>query len=131
MIYNLVLKNNGLVVYYFCFQLGVCSWYNNLLRAGWSRDQIPETARFSTSVPTGPGGPTHPPIQWVLGHSWGQTAWGMALTTHPHLKPRLKKSTIISLFPLCAFMGSYRVNSAFFTCPIFIKNATELKYIQR
>ena len=54
-IYNLVLKNDGLVVYYFHCQLGLCSWYINLLWAGWSKDQSPETARFSTPVQTGPG----------------------------------------------------------------------------
>jgi len=55
MIYYLVLKNDGLVVYYFHCQLGLCSWYSNLLWVGWSRDQIPVMARYSTSVPTGSG----------------------------------------------------------------------------
>jgi len=32
-----------------------------------------------------------PPIQWVLGHSWGHTLGGGALTTYPHLVLRLKK----------------------------------------
>jgi hypothetical protein len=31
-------------------------------------------------------GPTYPPVQWVPGVSRG-----VALTTHPHLAPRLKK----------------------------------------
>jgi hypothetical protein len=35
--------------------------------------------------------PIQPPIQWVPDLSWGQSGWGLALTTHPHLAPRLKK----------------------------------------
>ena len=34
---------------------------------------------------------TQPPIQWVQGFSWQQCGRGVALTTHPHLEPRLKK----------------------------------------
>ena len=36
-------------------------------------------------------GPTQPPIQWVPGLSRGQSGRGVALTTHPHLAPRLKE----------------------------------------
>jgi len=36
-------------------------------------------------------GATQPPIQWVLDLSGGVNGWGMALTTHPQLAPRLKK----------------------------------------
>jgi hypothetical protein len=36
-------------------------------------------------------GPTQPPVQWVPGHSRGQSGRGVALTTHPHLALRLKK----------------------------------------
>jgi len=36
-----------------------------------------------------------------------------ALTIHPHLAPRLRKSIAIHLLPLWAFMACYRVNFAF------------------
>jgi hypothetical protein len=36
-------------------------------------------------------GPTQPPIQWVRGHSRGLGGRVVALTTHPHPAPRLKK----------------------------------------
>jgi hypothetical protein len=29
--------------------------------------------------------PTQPPVQWVLGLSWGQGGRGVVLTIHPHL----------------------------------------------
>jgi hypothetical protein len=47
-------------------------------------------ARFSAPVQTGPGS-TQPPIQWVYGLSRGLSGLGVALTTHPHLAPRLKE----------------------------------------
>jgi hypothetical protein len=34
---------------------------------------------------------------------------GVELTTHTFLKPRLGKSKAMPLFPICAFMSSYRV----------------------
>ena len=36
-------------------------------------------------------GPTQPHIQWVPGLSREKRGRGVALTTHPHLAPRLKK----------------------------------------
>ena len=36
-------------------------------------------------------GPTQPPIQLVPGLSRGKSAGGVALITHPHLAPGLKK----------------------------------------
>ena len=36
-------------------------------------------------------GPTQPPVQRVPGLSRGQSGLSVALTTHPHLAPRLKK----------------------------------------
>ena len=35
--------------------------------------------------------PTQPPVQWVPGLSWGYSDRVVALITHPHLPPRLKK----------------------------------------
>ena len=35
--------------------------------------------------------PTQPPVQWVLGLSWGvKCGWGVTLTPHPVLVPRSK-----------------------------------------
>jgi hypothetical protein len=45
-------------------------------------------ARFSAPVQNDPGSP-QPHIQWV-GLSRGQKSRGVAMTTHPHLAPRLK-----------------------------------------
>ena len=39
---------------------------------------------------------------------------GVVLTTHPYLAPKLKKSTAISLPPVCELMAGYRVNFAFY-----------------
>jgi len=39
---------------------------------------------------------------------------GVELTTHPYLKPRLRKSKIMPLFPICAFMVSYRARIYFY-----------------
>jgi hypothetical protein len=36
-------------------------------------------------------GLSQPSIQWVLGLSRGWSGRGVALTTHPHIAPRLKK----------------------------------------
>ena len=36
-------------------------------------------------------GPTQPPIQWAPGLYRGLSGRGVALTTHPHLAPRLKE----------------------------------------
>jgi len=36
-------------------ELGWCSWYSNLLRAGWSGDRILVGLIFSTPIHTGPG----------------------------------------------------------------------------
>ena len=47
-------------------------------------------------------GPTRPPIQRVLGHSRGLTRRGVALITHLHLAPKLKKEWSEPLLPLCA-----------------------------
>jgi len=49
----------------------------------WGRD-FPHPSRPAV-------GPTQPPIHWVPGFSWGYSGRGVALTTHRHIAPRLKK----------------------------------------
>jgi len=65
--------------------------YIESLRAGRSGDRISVWARFSAPVETGPG--AHP-TSYTIGTgslSRGANGRGLALTTHPHLAPRLKK----------------------------------------
>jgi len=57
---------------------------------GPDRDRIPVGARFSASVQTGSG--AHP-ASWTMGTGYfrGVNGRGVALTTHLHLAPRLRK----------------------------------------
>ena len=57
--------------------------------------------------------PTQPPIQWVMGLSRGESDRGVALTTHLHLAPRLRKSRAMHLLHLWAFVACSRVNFTF------------------
>jgi hypothetical protein len=43
----------------------------------------------------------------------GKSGHGVALTTHPHLAPRLKKEYSLTLLPLWAFVACSRVNFTF------------------
>jgi len=53
-------------------------------------DRILVGARFSVPIQTGPE--AHPaPVQWVPGVTRGWSGQDVALTTHPHLEPRLKE----------------------------------------
>ena len=45
-------------------------------------------------------GPTKPPVRWVPGCSRVQSDWDVALTTYPHLAPRLKKENSYMYTPL-------------------------------
>jgi len=45
-------------------------------------------------------GPIQPPIQWVPSLSQGWSGWGVVLTTHHHLVPRLKNSIAIPILLL-------------------------------
>jgi hypothetical protein len=60
------------------------------LRDGLSGDRIPVGARFSAPVQTGPGAY---PASYTMGTGSfpGVKRPGVALNTHPHLAPRLKK----------------------------------------
>ena len=56
---------------------------------------------------------THPPIQWVPSDSRGHSGRALALSTHPHVTPRLKEKYSYISTPLCAFMAGYKVNFTF------------------
>ena len=61
-----------------------------------------------------PNWPWGPPSLMYSGYqvlTVGYSGWGMALTTHPLLVPRVWIST--ALLHLCVFMASYMVNLAF------------------
>jgi hypothetical protein len=68
-----------------------------LATAGQSEDRIPVKVRFSAPAQTGPGALPSLLIQWVSGLFHG----GRALTTNPHLGPRLKKEYSYTSSPLC------------------------------
>ena len=90
------------------------SRYRNSVRALRFGNRIPAVARFSTPVHTGPW--THP-ASYTTGTSsfpGGEVARGVALTTHPHLVPRLKKEEIYTCtIPPCVFMAVYRLSFTF------------------
>jgi len=66
------------------------SRYSDSLRAERSVDQIAVGARFSAPVLIGLG--AHPPFcKMYTGSLPGVQRQGVALTTHPHLAPRLKE----------------------------------------
>ena len=64
-------------------------------------------ARFST--PNRPWGPPGLLYNGYRVSPGGKAAGSVALTTHPHLAPRLKKSRAIPLLHYWAFMVYYRV----------------------
>jgi hypothetical protein len=51
--------------------------------------------------------PTHPPKQYTLGHSRGQCGRGVALTTYPHIAPRLKEEYSYTSTPLLVLHGLF------------------------
>ena len=62
------------------------------LRAGRPGGRIPMGARFSAPPPSRPVlVPSRPSVKWGPGLSRGWNDRGIALTTHRHLEPRLKK----------------------------------------
>jgi hypothetical protein len=65
---------------------------------------------------------TQPPILWVPGLSRGWNGRDVALTTHPHLAPRLKKEQSYTYTPLWDFVACSRMNFTFtftFTLPLW------------
>jgi hypothetical protein len=68
---------------------------------GFDPQQGQEIFLFSTAFRPALG-PTHPPIQWVLGElsmevKWG---WGMELTAHLHLVPRSRMAELYFHSPI-------------------------------
>jgi hypothetical protein len=61
--------------------------------------------------------PTKPLIQRVPGLTQGYSGRGVALTTHPHLGPRLKREKSYASTPPLGFMACSRANFTF-TLPL-------------
>jgi hypothetical protein len=74
-------------------------------------------------------GTTQPPVQWVLGLSRGQSDWGVVLTTHPLLVPRLRMGTVTSLPPLQGHEACNRVNYTFTLCYCLIMPLLWLNFL--
>ena len=108
-----LLMNCKLFIIYFCLSVyfhfgpGGLSRYNDSLRIGQSGDRIAVEARFSTPVQTDP--------EVHLASCTMGRGRGVALTTHPHLQPRLKKEYSNTSTPLQAFMACSRAK---FTSPL-------------
>jgi len=107
-------------------QTSLHSRYSDSLRAGRSGDRILVGARFSTPVQTGSGS-TQTPIR-VPDYSRGLSGRGVALITHTHLAPRLKKKYNYTSTPLMAFVACSSVNFTFHLHPYFIFNVVPLYY---
>jgi hypothetical protein len=78
---------------------GYLSRYTDSLRVGRSGDRIQVEARFSESIQTGPT--SHPSSYTTSIGSFPRVQRpGVALTTHSHLAPRLKKEYSYTTTPL-------------------------------
>jgi hypothetical protein len=87
------------------------SRYSESLQVARSMDGIPVGARFSASVQTGLGAQ---PASYKIGTGslcrgggGGLTFRVVALTTHPYLAPRFKKSAELYLHPLQGLYGLF------------------------
>ena len=107
-------NNSGIIkLLHCCSGPGQRSRYSNSLY-GLDGPGIESRWVWNFPHPSRPAlGPTQPPIQRVPGLSRGQSGRGVALTTHPHLAPMLRKSTAIHLFHFWAFVACFRVNYTF------------------
>ena len=88
--YSEKLPKNNYILFFFCIGLNR-SRYSGSLQAARTGDLILVGAIFSKSVQTGNG--AHP-ASFKIGNgslSQGYSSHGVALTTHLHLAPRLKK----------------------------------------
>jgi len=78
------------------------SWYSDLLWNGRSSERILVRARFSVHIQTIPG--AHPTSCTMgTGSSRAQNGQGVALTNHPNLAQKLKKTySYTSTYPVSA-----------------------------
>jgi hypothetical protein len=84
--------------------LRYCSCYSNSLVAGCSKHQI-----LGEIFCTHPDQPS--PIQSVPDHSWRQSRWGVAFTTHPPpSSAEVREKVKIHLYSPCVFMACSMVN---------------------
>jgi len=80
--------------------------YRDSLQPGQFGDRIPIRARFSAPVQKGPG--NHPAsYTMILLLSAGRNGCSVALITHPHLTPRLKKEYSYTSTPPLGFRGFF------------------------
>ena len=77
------------------------------LQAGRSGDRIPVGARLFPSYQTGPGAHPDSYTMDTGSLSLGYSGRSVALTTHPHLAPRLKKEWSYTSTPPLGFHGRF------------------------
>ena len=99
---NLVLLISVFYIMYFLFGEGRDSSVGTATGYGLDGPGFKSRCGLDFTHPSRPAvGPTKPLIQWIPGIFRGLSVRGVALTTHPHLAPRLKKGhSYTSTFPL-------------------------------
>ena len=96
---NLVLLKSVFYIMYFLYGEGRDSLVSTATGYGLDVSGFESRCGRDFTHPSRPAvGPTQPPIQWVPGISRGLSGRGVALTTHPHLAPRLKEGVELYLY---------------------------------
>lgn len=57
-------------------------------------------------------------VRGLLGYSGGRSGWGVALTTHPHLMPRLKKLALTKQNAFKKAVLFHNLTEIYFSCII-------------